>query len=72
MMNLLIGILGEKLGELSAIKDQITFKELVGLLITLEINQHRPDWLFCSKNEEKHHSLVYVRKLEDIEKEDSS
>jgi hypothetical protein len=37
MMNLLIGILSEKLVEILEIKKQLLYRELLDLIITLEI-----------------------------------
>jgi hypothetical protein len=57
MMNLLIGILSEKLVEILAIKEQILYSELLEMIIVLE---EKYSW-FSKKPEyfDKHH-LVYV------------
>jgi hypothetical protein len=66
MMNLLVGILSEKLADILEIESRVNYEALLDLVFTLEVMQ---SW-FLSKDAEKwHQHLVYVRNVEDTKPE---
>jgi hypothetical protein len=64
MMNLLIGILSEKLSDILEIKDRVDYEALLDLIFGLEVMR---SWFLTENSEKGHHHLVYVRNIQDTD-----
>jgi hypothetical protein len=66
MMNLLVGILSEKLADILEIESRVNYEALLDVVFTLEVMR---SWFLSKDTEKGHHHLVFVRNIEDTKPE---